>query len=279
MVKGESQRTISVSIDVHQPTVNKALNRLMDRGWLTKKGSPRSRHMTYLLHMPGTLEESSTDNTQTAMREELSIENTKTAGTSIDNPMRASVHQLFGAGGLSGAVMDTFACLSEQSRPAGRFRLVRVRPGSQRSDLLTHPYQGVRQIPRPMPGNKGQTARAIATRVRRSPSTIQRHLERLERDGLAFRNGKLWWRLRFDPTAVVEDLGVEDTASRKGKEYLRQRRVYWAGRVDQDGPPTFGRDVDEDGHQIYVDLNTGEVRWTDRQAGTSGRDDGGLRQC
>jgi len=104
LVEGESQRTIAVSIDIHQPTVSKALTRLHTAGVLTKMPTENSRNSRnspgYLLRAP----------------KEVSIARTRTAGLPIDNPSRAAVHSLFGAGGLGAGPADTFAMLSELSR-------------------------------------------------------------------------------------------------------------------------------------------------------------------
>jgi len=115
LVEGESQRTIAVSIDIHQPTVSKALTRLHTANVLTKLPTENSRNSR---NSPGYLLRAA---------KEVSIEETKTAGLPIDNPARAAVHPLFGAGGLGAGPADTFAMLSELSRPVLRGRLIRTR--------------------------------------------------------------------------------------------------------------------------------------------------------
>jgi hypothetical protein len=95
--------------------VSKALTRLHTANVLTKLPTENSRNSR---NSPGYLLRAA---------KEVSIEETKTAGLPIDNPARAAVHPLFGAGGLGAGPADTFAMLSELSRPVLRGRLIRTR--------------------------------------------------------------------------------------------------------------------------------------------------------
>jgi DNA-binding MarR family transcriptional regulator len=255
LITGESQRTIAQSIDVHQPTVSKVLKRLADLGFMKELsyGRGRSRANDYLLTAPDALKE-------------LSIEVPEIAGTSIDNSVRASVHRLFGAGGLSGSVADTFGALSEWYLPFGRGRLIKIRRESPPSPLLTNPYVGKRQIPQAAAAMEGRTVAEIAAVIRRSPSTVRKHLKRLEQEGMAFCLEGRWWRTRFDPEALADELDVADTAERKRLEYLRQRRVRfdWQSQIlDRDGEPILEKVITESGHAIYVSPKTGEIMWQD----------------
>jgi DNA-binding CsgD family transcriptional regulator len=250
--EGESQRTIAVSIDIHQPTVSKALTRLHTANVLTKLPTENSRNSR---NSPGYL-------LRTA--KEVSIEETKTAGLPIDNPARAAVHPLFGAGGLGAGPADTFALLSELSRPVLRGRLIRTRQGSEASALLADPYLTVRQIPRPEPG-QGLTVAQLADQRGRSTSTLRNHLKVLRRVGLAFQVAGLWWRTRFDPEALVAELQINDTAALKRLTYHRQRRQWWdanAELVDSQNQPLYVKTL-VDGHATFVDPNTGVVAWRD----------------
>lgn len=255
-VTGESQRTIGLSIDVHQPTVSKALKRLRDRHLLSRAPSGHKVMPPWA-------------------RENVSIERQKTAGSSIDNFSRASVHPLFGAGGLGGGVQDTFAVLPEYSVGLLHGRLFRLREGTVSGGsveaALAAPT-GLRQIPRAAPGQEGATVSQIALQTGRHPSTVRAHLRRLHQEGLtvqeglAVQEGRRWWRVRFDPVAVQQELAVVDTAARKAVEVARQRRGWWEGRyredLTDDGKPLWDK-VYRDGHAHFVDCQTGEVRWRD----------------
>jgi len=257
LIEGESQRTIAVSIDIHQPTVSKALTRLHTAGVLIKMPSENTRNSRNTRNSPGYLLRAA---------KEVSIEETKTAGLPIDNPARAAVHPLFGAGGLGAGPADTFAMLSELSRPVLRGRLIRTRQGSKASALLADPYLTVRQIPRPEPG-QGLTVAQLADQRGRSTSTLRNHLKVLRRVGLAFQVEGRWWRTRFDPEAVVAELQINDTAELKQLTYLRQRRQWWEAKaelVDSEDQPLFVK-VLEEGHVAFVDACTGVVAWRDPQ--------------
>ena len=249
-VSGESQRTIGTSIDVHQATVSKALHRLESLDIISMRRKGR-RATSYCITGPWT-------------RKELSIEGSKAAGTSIDAFSRASVHPLFGAGGLGASRLDTFSVLCEWSSPLGRGRLVRLRAGTARQ--APDPVGQLRRIPRAALGAEGLTPTQVAERTGLTASTVRRHLKDLLRVGLVIHNGGLWWRTRFHANAVAQELTVIDTASQKKVEYHRQRRVMWdravEEEVDAQGNPCF-EVCYESGYAQYVDCQTGEIRWSD----------------
>jgi len=254
-LKKESQRTIAESIDVHQPTICKALKRLGAAKVLEVR--PRfGRDRAYRVVPPWA-------------SETLSIEKGEAAGTSIDNFSRASVHPLFGAGGLGAGLQDTFAALPELNVQLTRGRLVRLRAGSRvHADQarLLDSYVGARQIPRAVLGKTGVTASHVARVTGRHPSTVRAHLKRLEQHGLAVKDGCVWWRVRFDPETVQQELGIVDTVALKAVNHHLQRRLWWESRCDDDlttdGQPRFEK-VHQDGQVQFVDCRTGEVRWRD----------------
>ena len=250
IVNGESQRTIGTNIDVHQSTVSVALGRLETLG-IISISRKRRRTMAYRI-------------TPSWTRKESSIEGRKAVGTSIDAFSRASVHPLFGAGGLGASRLDTFAVLREWSVRVGRRRLVRLRAGTGRH--APDPVGQLRRVPRAAPGGEGLTPMQVSVLTGRSTSTVRRHLKDLLRAGLVIHHDGLWWRARFHADAVAQELAVVDTAARKAVEYDRQRRLMWDHAVEEEvdarGNPRYEVRYDS-GHAQYVDRQTGEIRWTD----------------
>lgn len=248
-VSGESQRTIGTSIDVHQATVSKALHRLETLNIISMRRKGR-RATSYCITGPWT-------------RKELSIEGRKAAGTSIDAFSRASVHPLFGAGGLGASRLDTFSVLSEWSSPLGRGRLVRLRAGTARQ--APDPVGQPRRLPRAALGVEGLTPKQVAVLTGLTASTVRRHLKDLLRVGLVIHDGGLWWRTRFHADAVAEELAIIDTAARKAAEYDRQRRLWWDHAVEEEVDAQGNSRYEvcyESGYAQYVDCQTGEIRWS-----------------
>ena len=254
LIAGQSQRRMSEAIDVHQPTVSKALERMERAGVLkrrTRGGSTTSA--SYLLAKAPT-------------RMALSEENPETAGMPTDTSMRAYVHSLFGSSGLGGSVSSTFAALSELETDHGEsFMGVRVRPGSRPSAGLEDPYVGQRQIPRPASPAEGRTPVQLSQMTGRQPSTTRRHLKRLEAAGLAFVENGVWWRNRYDPAQVADELGIVDTPARKSRAHEAQRRAHLnrlCEASDSDEAPVLMKE-DFGGHPAYVWRDSGEVFWVD----------------
>ncbi len=237
----QSQRQIAVAIDVHQPTVSKVLVRLEERGLLTRQsGAGLTGAGRYDLVPPTRLKE-------------LSAEDPPPAGIRTDNAMRVLVHPLFGAGGLGPGPADTFALLSEYSQRLGRHRLVRLRPGTAATGL-GNTKAGTRQIPAPARHGRGLPVKQLAALRQRSEPTIRKHLKTLEQVGLVFERDGRWWRVRFNPDAVVDELGVVDTVARKRQEYVRQRRNRFRAlsRTSYDGTAASVREEVVDGALTYV---------------------------
>jgi DNA-binding MarR family transcriptional regulator len=244
----ESQRQIAQAIDVHQPTVSNVLTRLEGKGLLTRQPAKAlDLSDTYLLTPPHLLKA-------------LSPEEPTSAGSSGDKPMRAYVHPLFGAGGLGPGPADTFAQLDEFTRRLGRGRLVRLRKGTA-DQAPEDAYTGIRQVPRPAGHGRGLTVEELAKRRGRSLSTVRRHLQKLKKDGLVFEVDGRWWRVRFNPDAVVRELNITDTAERKRIEYERQRRQRREalGRLHSERDQSVVRQESLDGTVTSVCTRTGEV--------------------
>ena len=250
MVTSESQRKISAAIDIHQPTVAKSLSRLRQRGLIEYSTARGLRTINrYLIKLPSACAN-------------VSMEDLPSAGTSIDTSVRVYTHPLFGTGGLGGAVVETFACLSENRRPIRAGWLVPVRPRKNK----TLPIPRVvtkRSIPKAVPGNEGRTPRLIAAHLHRNPSTVRRHLHRLTEAGLVYQRDGLWWRYWFNPDAVAAELGVQDTASEKRSKHAHERyrqAEQFCDLLDQRGNPQAVRVID-DGVGLIVKIPTGEIIW------------------
>ncbi len=104
----------------------------------------------------------------------------------------------------------------------------------------------------------------LAAVVGKTARTVREHLRALERDGLAVQIEGRWFRLRFDPEAVMKDLGVRDLLPRRQAEHLRQRRAYWDacadGRLRSKAP--VARELVGD-RWYFLDQNTQEILWID----------------
>ncbi len=116
----------------------------------------------------------------------------------------------------------------------------------------------------------------LAEVVGKTARTVREHLRVLERDGLAVQIEGRWFRLRFDPEAVMEDLGVRDLLPRRQAEHLRQRRAYWDACAD--GRLRSKASVTKElvgGHWYYLDQNTQEIVWRDPVAAGQAQDETG----
>lgn len=248
----ESQRQIAVAIDVHQPSVSVVLKRLQRESWLTpQKAAPRGAAAKYLLNVAGPMEQL------------LSTEDSTPAEYLVDTSLPALVHPLFGADGLRAGVAETFAALPERWVRVGKWVGIYTRPGAVWGDGLRHAYRGSLRVPLPARGRGGASVAELAARTGKNPRTILNHLARLIEYGLVSQRDDRWYRLRFDPQALVAELGIEDTSARKALEYDRQRRGYYdylcLGRGGR--PPTAAKEV-LDGRVVYVDRGTGAQLWS-----------------
>lgn len=246
----ESQRQVAVAIDVHQPRVQVALKRLRKGSWLTPSAAAqRSSAISYLIN-------------ESRVEHSLSTKNSTAAQLLVDTSFPALVHPLFGADGLRPGVAETFAALPERYVRAGKLVGVYIRPGAGGKAAL-HAYRGAPRIPLPARGQGGVTVRDLVSRTGKNPRTIRNHLAKLESWALVRQRDGRWFRLRFDPQAVVDEFGVEDTSARKALDHDRQRRGYYeylcvarGGRL-----PTAVREV-VDGRVVYANRETGVELWS-----------------
>ncbi len=247
----ESQRQIGVAIDVHQPRVQDALKRLHGAAWLTPTAAaPRGAAAQYLI------------NDARATEQSLSTKNWPPAELLVDTSLPALVHPLFGADGLRPGEAETFAALPERYVRIGRLVGVYSRPGAGGKAAL-HAYRGSPRIPLPARGRESVTAKDLASRTGKNVRTIRKHLARLAAYGLARQQDGRWYRLRFDPQAVVDELGIEDTSARKALEYDHQRHGYYDYLCVARGgrPPIAVREVVA-ARVVYVNRRTGVEMWS-----------------
>ena len=251
----ESQRQIAEAIDVHQPTVSKALVRLESLRWLSRRrGQDPWATTQYVLRVPDILTE-------------LSARSPKkhSAGFLADNSVHAYVHRLFGPAGLGPGPAEALAALPEWRVALSRGHMVRIAPGSGSAPSLTNPWAGRRQVPRPSRG-WGRSVAELVAETGKSRPTISRHLKRLRQRGLVFdqidRDGThRWWRYRFDAEAVAERDKIPDTAEMKRVKHRAERSNFWrhlAGSVDRSNSPVVTTET-VNGRLSYVDKRTGLV--------------------
>ena len=249
-----AQRPIALAIRSTQRTMSKALGRLEKHGWIIRQHQRRHLGSDFItLTVPI---RAITTSTSTSTPED----------SLVDVVTNASVHRLFGPGGLGPGRAGTFVALPEWSRKIRRGRLVRVMPGSHPSDLLLNPQQGKRRIPR-APAGPGLTVMELVRRTGKARSTETRHLKELSKKDLVFRDDAgRWWRNLFDPDYVADLLGIPHTSELKAARSVRDRRNYLDDRIAynrvEGRKPTIKRDSDSDGVR-YVDTVTGEVVWVD----------------
>ncbi len=248
----ESQRQIGVAIDVHQPRVQDALQRLQRGSWLTPAAAaPRGAAAKYLINDARTQEQS------------LSTKNWSPAELLDDNSLPALVHPLFGADGLGPGVAETFAALPERYVRVGKFVGIYTRPGAQWGEGLLHAYRGSPRVPLPARGRGGSSLGELVARTGKHRRTIRNHLARLMDYGLVAQQSGRWYRLRFDPQALVAEHGVEDTSARKALEYDRQRRGFYEYLCSsRPGRPASASKEVIDGRVVYVDNRTGVAFWS-----------------
>jgi DNA-binding transcriptional ArsR family regulator len=141
--------------------------------------------------------------------------------------------------------------------------LVGVRPGSATTQGRSEAERRAPRIPWPARPGDGVTVKVLAERVGKHPRTVRKHLNLLAGHGMAAQQDGRWYRLRFDPHALVDELGIEDTTARKAQEYTRQRRGYYEYlcRSHDGRPPVAVRSTDN-GRLIYSDQVTGEELWS-----------------
>ncbi len=178
----------------------------------------------------------------------------------------AQVHRLFGPAGLGPGPAETFASLSESYRRAGGRRLIRVSPGSTRSDGLSNPYRGARHIPRPR-ARAGLTVADLVHLTGKHRNTVANHLKRLRERQMIFSvlgpDGSIrWWRYRFDPDVVADRDRIPHTSGLKRASHQRQRQGYYMAMVDggtQKHPSRIRLEWIEGG-RAFVDLVTGDIK-------------------
>lgn len=245
----ESQRQIAEAVDIRQPTVGKATDRLVRLGWLTRVPSnSRTDANAYLLGQP-----------KRFISVSSRVPAAHPAGFLVDTVLNGYVHRLFGPRGLGPGPAEAFAALPEYSRPAGKGLLARVTPGVSFTPGLLNPYRGTRQIPRPSAG-KGVTISELVQRTGKSRPTARRHLKRLADQGMVFEYHGRWWRYRFDPGVLADECRVPDTAAIKAERHRHDRRAYadWLAEGVRSAPGLVR--VDQNGRSTYVQADTGVIR-------------------
>ena len=251
----ESQRQISVAIDMQRPTVSHGLKRLEDLGWLRRlAGVDPLAPTPYVLLLPEVC-------TGIPTKGPAGYITPTTAGTSVGMSMHAHVHRLFGPAGLGPGVEETFAALPEYRVKMTRGFLVHKLPGFPVTPELLNPWQGTRQIPRPASA-VGMTVRDLVEVTGKHPSTIRRHLEKLLDRGLVFEETQpdgpsRLWRVRFDPDQVADRDGIPPTADLKAVQYEAQRATNYEGLI-RSGSSRFRVEV-VGNQRLYVDAITGAV--------------------
>ncbi len=250
----ESHRQIAEAVDIHRPTVARAIDRLIALGWLTRV--ERRDRMTpdgYVLGVP----------------ELFSLMPTRIpagpAGSPVGINVNAFVHRLFGPQGLGPGPAETFAALPEWRIPFGRGVLVRKTPNLPVTPGLINPWRGTRQIPRPAPG-AGITRRELVCRTGKSRSTVERHLKRLADRGMAFEREGRWWRYRFDPDVIADRDGIPHTSLVKAARHSAERRRYFDALIDSatdQRPSRVIRNIVGGRWCVYVDVKSGEILWRD----------------
>lgn len=121
-----------------------------------------------------------------------------------------------------------------------------------------------RSVPRAVPGNEGRTPSVIAAHIRRDPSTVRRHLHKLQEAGLAYQRHGLWWRYSFDPDAVVAEHGIDDKVSEKRIKHAAERYSQAEQLIDladEENQPIAVQAI-EGGLGYIVMVKPGEVLWS-----------------
>ncbi len=269
----ESQRQIAWAVDLHRPSVDRALKRLEALGWLeaqhdftVKRGE--SYRLSPLLTTVPTREDQSI--TTMPIENEGSLVTVPSsasssgprpspAGSQVGIGMSAHVHRLFGPKGFPAGMAETFSALPERRTPVARGHLIFARKGSVRSTALANPWRAsTRRIPRPAAGD-GATAKEIAARIGRSRATVARDLRAMARHRLVFKDDQgRWWRYRFAPDAVADELGIPHTAELKAARFLEERRAMFDQLADHG---VFVR-AEAEGRTSFFDLK-GELVWAD----------------
>ncbi len=275
----ESQRQICQAVDLHRPSVARALKGLEALGWLQAQHDfTVTRGDSYRLTAPLTTVPTREDQSITTMRTEnegslvtvpssssTSVPSLSLAGSQVGIGMSAHVHRLFGPKGFPAGMAETFRALPEHRTPVARGHLIKARKGSVRSPAIANPWRAAaRRIPRPAAGD-GATAQQVAARTRKSRATVGRHLRELARHGLVFQDDQgRWWRFRFAPDALADELDIPHTAELKAAQFLEERRAMFDQLTDEG---EFLRAAAE-GRTSFFDLN-GELVWTDPRLDTA----------
>ncbi len=280
-------RFIAESVDCSRSAANNAMRRLCNRGdFVIYDGvRARGRSQTYRLKLPEA-RTTKTGSLAPPVPAELTV---------LVVPAR--VHRLFGPEGVGLACLPTFSLLPEREAPrlllaardgspkGGRRRSAgadaevsagvdgrrpqytyteqwqtqwRKQQMSQASPVSAPPA-AERCIPA-APFRAAVTAKELAAELGRPAATVRRHLNRMASWRMAARDEHgCWWRLRFDPEELADSRFVAHTGELRARVHLAERRLYWQRRLER-GHVGAHRD---DGVDVYYDIRTGEVVWTD----------------
>ncbi len=185
------------------------------------------------------------------------------AGREIDRLSRVRVgptHPVFGSQGFRGGHERTFDLLDDYRVPVLRGYLLRVKKGH--GSLVLGRRRAWRDVSERSSAG-GLTAGDVARRGEQTADAVRKQLQVMAAAGLVVKVKGLWFRVRWHPGRLAQELGVADVPAKRKARHEQARSDSWEDRTKLSVGHRLRVDRISDGSTIcYVHPDTGEMLWS-----------------